>query len=101
MALKPATSSSSSTSTASKKKNAQRAPQKRTFHFFVKIVDASGNVIPGAQLHVDRIMSDARKVVEFLDTPDYADLGLTRIKYEMTSNPRDDNDNDLLSDIKN
>ena len=84
MALKPATSSSSTSTANAKKKNAPRQAQKRTFHFFVKVLDANGAVIPGAQLHVEKIMSDARKVVEFLDTPDYANLGLTRIKYEMT-----------------
>ena len=96
MATKPA-ASTSSFGAAAKKKVAARQAQKRTFHFFVKVLDASGNVIPGATLHVDRIMSDARKVVEFLDTPDYANLGLTRIKYEMTSEPRG-GDNDSSSD---
>jgi hypothetical protein len=71
-----------------KKKQAQRAPQKRTFHFFLRVVDESGNTIPGAKLEVDRIISDARKVIEFMDTPDYADKGLTRVKHEVISTRR-------------
>ena len=52
------------------------------------MTDEQGNVIPGAKLQVDRIMSDARKVVEFLDTPEYAQSGLTRIKHEVIANKR-------------
>ena len=85
MATSPMRSASSS-STA--KKQVNRAPQKRTFHFFVRVTDEAGNVIPGAKLQVDRIMSDARKVVEFLDTPEYATSGLTRIKHEVIANKR-------------
>lgn len=72
------------------KKQVNRAPQKRTFHFFVRVIDEQGNVIPGARLQVDRIMSDARKVVEFLDTPEYASSGLTRVKHEVIANKRGD-----------
>jgi hypothetical protein len=75
-----------------KKKLVNRAPQKRTFHFFVRVTDEAGNVIPGAKLKVDRIMSDARKVVEFLDTPEYANSGLTRVKHEIISTRRGDVD---------
>jgi len=75
-------------SASSSKKPVQRAPQKRTFHFFVRVTDEAGNVIPGAKLQVDRIMSDARKVVEFLDTPEYSTSGLTRIKHEVLANKR-------------
>jgi len=78
---------SGSTAPGAKKQKA-RPQQKRTFHFFLKITDEAGNVIPGAKLQVDRIMSDARKVVEFLDTPQYADSGLTRIKHEVIANKR-------------
>jgi hypothetical protein len=86
MATSPSTARS--ISAASGKKPVQRAPQKRTFHFFVSVTDAAGNQIPGAKLRVDRIISDARKVIEFMDTPDYASLGLTRIKHEVVSNKR-------------
>ena len=72
----------------SDKKTVNRAPQKRTFHFFVRVVDENGAVIPNAKLQVDRIMSDARKVVEFLDTPEYASSGLTRVKHEVIANKR-------------
>ena len=86
MATSPARSISGSSSPA--KKQQARAPQRRTFHFFVRVTDENGNVIPGAKLQVDRIMSDARKVVEFLDTPEYANSGLTRIKHEVVANKR-------------
>jgi hypothetical protein len=89
MATTPARSSTSYGSSSAKAKTAaNRAPQKRTFHFFVQVTDEAGNVIPGAKLKVDRIMSDARKVVEFLDTPEYANSGLTRIKHEVIANKR-------------
>lgn len=70
------------------KKVQPRSQQKRTFHFFVRVTDEAGNTIPGAKLQVDRIMSDARKVVEFLDTPEYAQSGLTRIKHEVIADKR-------------
>jgi hypothetical protein len=83
-----ATSPARSIGSSSAKKTINRSPQKRTFHFFVRVTDEQGNVIPGAKLQVDRIMSDARKVVEFLDTPEYANSGLTRIKHEVVANKR-------------
>jgi len=87
MATSPSRSPSSA-SGSSAKKQVNRAPQKRTFHFFCRVTDEAGNPIPGAKLQVDRIMSDARKVVEFLDTPEYANSGLTRIKHEVIANKR-------------
>jgi len=86
MATSPARSMSAAS--GSTKKAVQRAPQKRTFHFFVSVTDADGNPIQGAKLKVDRIISDARKVIEFMDTPEYASLGLTRIKHEVVANKR-------------
>lgn len=83
-----ATAPSRPSSMSAAKKQKDRAPQKRTFHFFVRVTDEAGNVIPNAKLQVDRIMSDARKVVEFLDTPEYATSGLTRIKHEVIANKR-------------
>jgi hypothetical protein len=83
-----ATPARSTTTSSGAKKQANRAPQKRTFHFFVKVTDENGEVIPGARLKVDRIISDARKVIEFMDTPDYAELGLIRIKHEVIANKR-------------
>jgi len=84
-----ATSPSRATSSiGSAKKPVNRAPQKRTFHFFVQVTDEAGNVIPGAKLKVERIISDARKVIEFMDTPDYPNLGLTRVKHEIISTKR-------------
>jgi hypothetical protein len=77
-----------SASSASSKKQQNRAPQKRTFHFFVRVTDANDNPIQGAKLQVEKIMTDARKVVEFLDTPEYANSGLTRVKHEIIANTR-------------
>lgn len=93
----PARSMSSASGSSASKKLKDRAPQKRTFHFFVRVTDESGNVIPGAKLQVDRIMSDARKVVEFLDTPEYANSGLTRIKHEVIANKRGGEDDGATS----
>jgi hypothetical protein len=92
-----ATSPASRIGSAVKKAVANRASQKRTFHFFVRVTDEQGNVIPGAKLQVDRIMSDARKVVEFLDTPEYANSGLTRIKHEVVANRRGGEDDGATS----
>lgn len=74
------------------KKPVNRAPQKRTFHFFIKAVDEAGNPISGVKLKVERIITDARKVIEFMDTPEYAELGLTRVKHEIISTKRGDVD---------
>ena len=74
------------------KKQQNRAPQKRTFHFFLKAVDESGNPVQGVKLKVERIITDARKVIEFMDTPEYADLGLTRVKHEIISTKRGESD---------
>jgi hypothetical protein len=81
-------STGSSYGSSIKKAVQQRAAQKRTFHFFVRVTDEDGNTIPNAKLKVERIMTDARKVVEFLDTPEYATSGLIRIKHEVVANPR-------------
>lgn len=89
MAVSPSTRS---TSAGAAKKPQQRGPQRKLFHFFVRIVDASGNPIQGAQLQVERIISDARKVIEFMDEPGYADKGLTRIKHEVIATTRGDRD---------
>ena len=78
--------------TAGGKKQQNRAPQKRTFHFFLKVTDANGADIPGAKLKVERIITDARKVIEFMDTPNYSELGLTRVKHEVISTRRGDTD---------
>jgi hypothetical protein len=88
MATTPHSNTTSRLGSAVKKAVANRAAQKRTFHFFLRVTDEQGNVIPNAKLQVDRIMSDARKVIEFLDTPEYANSGLTRIKHEVISSKR-------------
>jgi hypothetical protein len=46
----PSKSASSSAYSSLKKAVAQRAAQKRTFHFFVRVTDEQGNVILGAKL---------------------------------------------------
>ena len=96
MATNPSAMRSPSNATTGKKPKA-RPQQKRTFHFFLKITDEAGNVIPGAKLEVARIISDARKVIEFMDTPDYADKGLTRVKHEVIANKRGGEDDGATS----
>jgi hypothetical protein len=96
MAIGPSTARSTS-STATGKKPKPRPQQKRTFHFFLKVTDESGAIIPGAKLHVERIISDARKVIEFMDTPEYATLGLTRVKHEVIANKRGGEDDGATS----
>jgi hypothetical protein len=91
----PARSTSSLGSSGKKQKD--RPPQKRTFHFFLRVTDEQGNVIPNAKLQVDRIITDARKVIEFMDTPDYAEQGLTRVKHEVISNKRGGEDDGATS----
>jgi len=77
---------------AAGKKPQNRAPQKRTFHFFIRVVDENGTPVQGAKLKVERIITDARKVIEFMDTPEYADLGLTRVKHEIIATKRGEQD---------
>lgn len=96
MATSPTAARSMSAASVNKKQK-PRAQQKRTFHFFLKITDEAGNVIPGAKLHVERIISDARKVIEFMDTPEYADKGLTRVKHEVIANKRGGEDDGATS----
>jgi hypothetical protein len=48
-------------------------------------------------LQVERIISDARKVIEFMDTPDFASLGLTRVKHEVIANKRGGEDDGASS----
>ncbi len=96
MAKSP-TAARSASGISAVKKQKPRAQQKRTFHFFLKITDEAGNVIPGAKLHVERIISDARKVIEFMDTPEYADKGLTRVKHEVIANKRGGEDDGATS----
>jgi hypothetical protein len=83
-----------SAAAAKKSPTTTRAAQKRTFHFFIRVTDEQGDTIPGAKLTVERIMTDARKVVEFLDTPEYATSGLTRIKYEVVATARGNGEGD-------
>lgn len=70
------------------KRKPARGPQTRRFYFFLKVLDAAGNPIEGATIAVDRVMSDARKVLEFADSPEAA--GLKRVKYEYTTKVRSD-----------
>lgn len=69
-------------------KKPARGPQKRTFHFFVRAVDANGAVIEGASLEIGKVITDARKVIEYMDSPE--SNGYKRVKYEIVSTPRED-----------
>ncbi len=72
---------------ADAKKKVQRQPQKRILHIFYKATtDASGQ----PSLEIVNVFSDARKVVEFFDSP--ASEGTKRYKYEVVSEPRGGSD---------
>lgn len=71
----------------SDKKTVKRGPQKRVFHIFYR-TGADGN------LEIANVLTDARKVVDFIDTPEYASQGLKRFKYEVTSQTKDDGTED-------
>jgi hypothetical protein len=64
-----------------------RAPQKRVFHIFYKtnISDAGEPTI-----QIVKIMSDARKVVDFLDSDAFQGQGLKRYKHEVVSDAKGD-----------
>jgi hypothetical protein len=75
-----------------KKSAAPRGPQKRTFHLFYRAVDANGTPVDGVNVEIVQVITDARKVIEFMDSPDSA--GLKRKKYEIVSTPRGDGEDD-------
>lgn len=62
-----------------------RAPQKRVFHVFYRATTTDGSPVPdNVKVEINTIMSDARKVVEFMDSPEAE--GLKRYKHEIVSN---------------
>lgn len=64
-----------------------RAPQKRVLHIFYA-PKADGNGI-----EIINVMSDARKVIEFMDSAEYLDTpGIKRYKHEVISEPRGGSD---------
>lgn len=68
-----------------KKAKKPAAPQKRLLHIFYKpTTGADGQ--PAIEI-VD-VMGDARKVIDFMDKPEYQSQGIKRYKYEMVSTPR-------------
>jgi hypothetical protein len=73
---------------AGSKPKAPRGPIKRVFHIFYKATDENGNPASGVKISIDRVMSDARKVVDFMDSPEAE--GLKRFKYEVISVQRAD-----------
>ena len=81
-----ANSDNASTTAPATKRKQQRAPQKRVLHIFYKAgaPDASGQ----PTLEIVKVLGDARKVIEFMDDPKYAEQGLRRYKYEVISEPR-------------
>lgn len=81
------TTATEGTEGTEKKAKANRAPQKRVFHVFYKTSTTDGSPVPdNVKVEIVTMMTDARKVVEFMDSPD-AD-GLKRYKHEIVSNPR-------------
>ena len=64
-----------------------RAPQKRVLHIFYKAGTPGADGTP--TLEIVNVLSDARKVVDFMDTDVYTGGGVKRYKYEIISEPRD------------
>jgi hypothetical protein len=68
----------------------KKAPRaiKRVSHVFYKASTNDGSPVPAnVTVEVVTILTDARKVVEFMDSDESA--GLKRFKYETISTPRD------------
>lgn len=67
----------------------KKAPRavKRVSHVFYKATTNDGSPVPSnVTVEVVTILTDARKVVEFMDSDESA--GLKRFKYETVSTPR-------------
>lgn len=78
---------SPNTNTTEGTEKKSRAPQKRVFHIFYKAETTDGSPVPdNVKVTIATIMSDARKVVEFMDSP--AAEGLKRYKHEIVSNAK-------------
>lgn len=60
---------------------APRGPQKRSLHIFYR-ADGQGGV------EIVNVMTDARKVLEYVDSADYKTSGLQRFKFDLVSEPR-------------
>ncbi len=69
------------------KEKKARGPQRRVFHVFYRPVTIDGSPVPdNVKVDIVTIMSDARKVVDFMDSP--AAAGLKRYKHEIVSNAK-------------
>lgn len=72
-----------------------RGPQKRVMHIFYKATTNDGTPVPSnVVVEIANVMSDARKVLEFVDSEAYRAAGLQRFKYELVSTPRGDGEED-------
>lgn len=81
-----------SPNTASDKPKAKRGPQKRVLHIFYKTnTGADGQPM----VEIVNVMSDARKVLEYVDSPEYQGQGIKRYKHEIVSTPREDGGEDI------
>jgi len=69
---------SKDTKTAAK---TSRGPQKRSLHIFYR-ADGNGGV------EIVNVMTDARKVLEYVDSPEYKQSGFQRFKFDLVSEPR-------------
>lgn len=86
-----ATTKSASTDAAAAKPKKARGPQKRVMHIFYRTVTGADGQ---PAVEIANVMSDARKVLEYVDSPEYQQAGLKRFKYELVSTPRADGEED-------
>lgn len=83
--MAPKTTSTDASAPAAPKK--PRAPQKRVLHIFYKSApDANGELA----VQIVKVMSDARKVVDYLDSPEFQGQGIKRYKHEIVADAKGD-----------
>lgn len=92
MARKPL----SEASIKSDKSKTPRGPITRIQHIFYRAVDTEGNSVDGIKLDVVAVFTDARKVVDFMDSEQAA--GLKRFVHKTTTMPREDGSEDTTSE---
>jgi hypothetical protein len=79
------------TPATSKNATAARGPQKKVFSF---ILDKQALLDNNFKSAVVGVYTDARKLVEFMDSDAYDNSRHFRVKYEAISNPRNEATND-------
>lgn len=76
-----------------------RKPQRiteRNFWFFFTVTDEAGNPVPNAKLDVRHVISDARKAMNFIDSPESANL--QRVRYRHLINAKGEESGEKVAD---